>query len=1034
MWRSLGILFALLIGLSLFLVFTQAGARSLIGFALPRLPVEVQVGRVEGKLAGPLTLHDVAFSNEQARLRIGTFRVDIAEWKLLRQRIQVTELRITEVRVETLEVSGTPSETADAPAKEPATPFDPPEVVLELGELQDAVVILPDSTQLSLEDLQLAGTLDDYHLEAVGSVKGPTVPTVDYKLSLNGDLQQVFVDALELTTLGGNVTIGAQAQWLPEIQWQADVQARQLDPSLANAQLAEWPGAVDLDLTTTGSLPDEGLRAQAELSRLSGQVRELELSGRILAQLEGEHVQVDSLRVQWGPARVTGEGSMTETVLADFSVFVDEISRLEPRFAGALALTAHAEGPRDALAVELEAEGSHISDLTHTVERLAVRAEATVMEDAAFDAAIDVWDVRADSTLVDSLSVRLTGALSSHALIVQAAGAQATAGFGLTGGLVDSTWTGAIDSLRVTHPLSGTWQSAGAAALRASPIGVALETLRLASGDAFLELAGSANKAGDWQAEFSMDRLGLAQLPIVWPDDLSATGYLRASASLKGQGPTALGDVNASVEACSLRVAGEVPLELTLDQASFDATIDEQALRAKAVAAMHRNGAPLLQFDADATVAGFAGADSFPPLPLEGSITASVVDLSFVEKFAPDLAEVAGRIEAHFELGGTLGAPVVPGKFELVDGKIIESEIGLELTELRMVAEGDPRGGFTLDGCANAGQGSLAITGQAPSTPSQETPVVLTLKADQARLANTPELLVYINSDLNIQATPDTVKVTGSLGIPRAEIMLVETPPSAVAPSSDVRFVGPEAAQSPPLAVPVVDVQVELGKEIFFRGLNYASRVEGSLRVQMVGDEPPTGTGEIRLIDGYFREYGQNLEIQQGRVFFSGPLENPTLQIEAARMADDGTEAGVRVTGTAEAPEITLYSDPAREQRDVISYIMTGQPMNSTSGEQQSKVADAAAVMGGSMLTSKMGSKVGLDEARVEGSEDMDEASLVVGKYLNPRLFVSYGMGLFERTNSFRARFILTPRWSVQTETGTDTGADVLYRIEVGGD
>ena len=35
--------------------------------------------------------------------------------------------------------------------------------------------------------------------------------------------------------------------------------------------------------------------------------------------------------------------------------------------------------------------------------------------------------------------------------------------------------------------------------------------------------------------------------------------------------------------------------------------------------------------------------------------------------------------------------------------------------------------------------------------------------------------------------------------------------------------------------------------------------------------------------------------------------------------------------------------------------------------------------------------------------------------------------------NLVRLRYTLTPRWSVQTETGTTQGADVFYNIEFGG-
>ena len=96
-------------------------------------------------------------------------------------------------------------------------------------------------------------------------------------------------------------------------------------------------------------------------------------------------------------------------------------------------------------------------------------------------------------------------------------------------------------------------------------------------------------------------------------------------------------------------------------------------------------------------------------------------------------------------------------------------------------------------------------------------------------------------------------------------------------------------------------------------------------------------------------------------------------------------------------------------------------------------VASAAALLGSNVLSSQLGSKIGLDEARVETGGNLDEAALVTGKYITPQLYLSYAMGLFDRSNLVRLRYIISRKWAVQTETGTTQGADVFYTLERGG-
>ena len=72
----------------------------------------------------------------------------------------------------------------------------------------------------------------------------------------------------------------------------------------------------------------------------------------------------------------------------------------------------------------------------------------------------------------------------------------------------------------------------------------------------------------------------------------------------------------------------------------------------------------------------------------------------------------------------------------------------------------------------------------------------------------------------------------------------------------------------------------------------------------------------------------------------------------------------------------------------------------------------------------------GLDEMRVESSDQGDQAALVVGRYLSPRLYASYGVGLIESINTLTLRYHVSKKWLIKAESGGYQGADILYTIE----
>ncbi len=86
----------------------------------------------------------------------------------------------------------------------------------------------------------------------------------------------------------------------------------------------------------------------------------------------------------------------------------------------------------------------------------------------------------------------------------------------------------------------------------------------------------------------------------------------------------------------------------------------------------------------------------------------------------------------------------------------------------------------------------------------------------------------------------------------------------------------------------------------------------------------------------------------------------------------------------------------------------------------------------GNRLVKKLGGKMGfVDEIGVEQNTDLGGSAFTVGKYLSPRLFVSYGVGLFEPGSTMTVRYEFSEALVAGGER--DAGrrhAGIRYRIE----
>ena len=93
---------------------------------------------------------------------------------------------------------------------------------------------------------------------------------------------------------------------------------------------------------------------------------------------------------------------------------------------------------------------------------------------------------------------------------------------------------------------------------------------------------------------------------------------------------------------------------------------------------------------------------------------------------------------------------------------------------------------------------------------------------------------------------------------------------------------------------------IHVGDNVRLDALWSEGRLNGDLK--MVQDQQGLGlNGQINIPEGRFHAYGQDLIVRKGELLFSGPPDQPLLNIEAIRnpeSTENDVIAGVRVTGT----------------------------------------------------------------------------------------------------------------------------------------
>jgi len=419
--------------------------------------------------------------------------------------------------------------------------------------------------------------------------------------------------------------------------------------------------------------------------------------------------------------------------------------------------------------------------------------------------------------------------------------------------------------------------------------------------------------------------------------------------------------------------------------------------------------------------------------PLRGSIRGKSSDLTAIPVFVPEIDRSSGSLDATVAIGGTLGAPRFDGEFHVRDGRFDMYRSNMQLTDVTLDGRfvGDE---LVFEGRGKTARGTLELGGQF-TWPDDVMTGELNLKGEQLMLADTPSFRIVASPDLTIAAGKDGYAVRGEVLIPFARIMPRDLS-MTVGTSPDERLVGEEAEDTGPSTLERLRgrVRVVLGDDVRVDSYGLKAKLAGAVTVISRPGDVVRGNGSIRVVEGEYKAFGQFVKIKRGVLSYNRtPLDEPTLDLVGEReIKGEDIVVAINVRGTLSAPFITISSVPAMPEAEALSYLLTGRSINTLqSGEAASvdRAAESLAVGGGGLLLGGLGTRIGLDEVSVEQTGE-DDTSVVLGKYLSPNLFVSYGISIAEAINTIKLRYTINRNWSLKAEAGLEQSADVEYRIE----
>jgi translocation and assembly module TamB len=865
----------------------------------------------------------------------------------------------------------------------------------------------------------------------------PGFPVAEFAAAGSLDRERLVLDRLDGRALGGRVSGGGRLDWDGEQRWSARVDAKDIDLATVRKDL---PGRVSVVATIEGRGLSPTAPWTAKLASVSGRVLGRALTGRgEISHREGEY-ELRDLRIANGDSYANIDGRWGSRVDLRWSADLRNLTLLHPDFAGELASSGRLTGSPARPGIVAEAHGRRLRFDGVTAASLDAEVDADLADGRESRVDLRAGTVEIGPVLLDNARLQAHGLAGDHRLEFDFSSpgdeSRRMPGFGgraaATGGYAPTParWRGRLEQVSLTFAdgtaslLQPAALEVGAGELRAEPVCLAAQEARLCA-------------EGEWQAApaawrflYSVQDWPLRRLLrnlFGWREfdgRLQASGWAEQLPGREWLGGTTayLDDPVLDVPRNKFRTqrirlgSGRLDLFATAEELRADVNLDlaEGSRMQGQVSARRTTGRPMSGF------------------PVAGTLRAESQSLTGLPVLVPEIDRSDGSLEATLTVGGTLGEPRFDGEFHVRDGRFDMYRTNLSLAGVTLDGRfvGDE---LVFQGRGTAKEGELALDGRF-SWPEGVMTGRLGLVGENLTIADTPEYRIVASPDLTVQVGADGYDVTGEVRVPVARISPRDLS-TTVSTSPDERIVGMEVVETGPSTLERVrsSVRVVLGDDVRVDSYGLKAKLAGDVTVLTRPGDVVRGDGAIRVVEGEYKAFGQYVRITRGVLSFARtPINEPTLDLVGEREIK-GADIVVRINvrGTLSNPFVTLSSEPPMPENEALSYLIMGRSLNTLqSGEAASidRAAQSLAISGGGLLLGGIGTRLGLDEVAVE--QDEEDASVVIGKYLSPKLFVSYGISIVEAINTVKLRYSINERWSLKAEAGLEQSADVEFKIE----
>lgn len=879
--------------------------------------------------------------------------------------------------------------------------------------------------QVSQGNLKATGDLSKYQLQLSAAGSWDEYPEINLVSELEGNLEKLRLKKLDVTDNRKNeLLLTGDLSWKNKVQWSGESSFHIVD-------LKDWTQELSAELngTMTQHVLVDGKKWQLALNdiKTTGVMnqRPFKASGSVEGDESGRWV-FDRIALVNGENTLSLNGRLEQNWSLAGKLNITDFASINKAWSGGLNGEVTLNGQKNSPKLALSLSSPRMSVAGLNLRGLKTESQVTLNEQYPGKLSLGIQRLQTNGFRVQDVTLQLSGSTVNHMLLLTTSGKQLASSIALQGSWSKNSWNGSLNAVDLSTQV-GKWELASPTALHFSNGLFAFKSHCWQSSPTRLCFSDGQASANQGRIPLHFTGFDPQRLAYWFPDTLKWKGEFDGNGVIgwRAGKPDITLNINGN--------DGEIIAEnIHTPYRNIKLDVKTNARNAEVSLGVNSDSLGVININADVS-------DPLDKQQLSGLVSIQHLKLDGIAPLVDALHSTTGTIQADGRLGGSLSAPLFYGQVTLADGTVQTTNDILSLTQIngRILVEGDKA---TLTANMKSGEGSLSLSGRSywpDGTPSG----VLSLHSDKMDVALAGYGKGKLDSDITLNFDKSGINIDGLVQIPTARIEVESLPEEGVELSDDVEIVRTSQSQVPVKTSPVpiyLNLDLRLGQDVRLKAMGLTAQLAGGLVLKQKPGQTIVAQGNIYVVNGRFKAYGQNLVIRTGKLIFNGGISQPYIIAEAIRdpstMEDSSVTVGIKINSPMNAISAQIFSEPELPDTDKLSYLLRGKSSTSTTNGSTEE-AMAAMMIGAGLgqangVVSDVASTFGLKDASFDTSGSGTDTKVNLSAYLLKDLQISYGVGIYSAVSEVTLKYFFLPKLYLQAASGLSQAVDLFYKFE----